>query len=110
MVPKEPTDIPAAVKAAKDADLIILAVGGRSSWSGERTEGEGSDTANVDLQLTLASATLLFYRAQPYARASFARCFALMTSIIPITLEPTGLMPQNARTFFSRLFRLCARK
>jgi beta-xylosidase len=49
VVPSEPTDIPAAVAAARDADVVILAVGGRSSWSGGRTEGEGSDTANIDL-------------------------------------------------------------
>jgi beta-xylosidase len=49
VVPKEPTDIPAAVVAARNADIVILAVGGRSAWSHERTEGEGSDTANKDL-------------------------------------------------------------
>jgi beta-xylosidase len=49
VVPSEPTDIAAAVAAARDADVVILAIGGRSSWSGRRTEGEGSDTANVDL-------------------------------------------------------------
>jgi beta-xylosidase len=49
VVPSEPTDIPAAVAAARNADVVILAVGGRSSWSGIRTEGEGSDTANKDL-------------------------------------------------------------
>jgi beta-glucosidase len=49
VTPSEPTDIPAAVAAARDADVVILAVGGRSGWSNERTEGEGSDTANKDL-------------------------------------------------------------
>jgi beta-xylosidase len=49
VIPKEPTDIPAAVAAARNADVVILAVGGRSAWSNERTEGEGSDTANKDL-------------------------------------------------------------
>ena len=49
VVPKEPTDIPAAVAAARNADVVILSVGGRSAWSNERTEGEGSDTANKDL-------------------------------------------------------------
>jgi beta-xylosidase len=41
VVPSEPTDIPAAVAAARNSDLVILAVGGRSAWSNERTEGEG---------------------------------------------------------------------
>jgi beta-xylosidase len=49
VIPKEPTDIPAAVAAARNADVVILAVGGRSAWSDERTEGEGSDAANKDL-------------------------------------------------------------
>lgn len=49
VVPSEPTDIAAAVAAARNADVVILAVGGRSAWSNERTEGEGSDTANKDL-------------------------------------------------------------
>lgn len=49
VAPKEPTDIAAAVAAARKADVVILAIGGRSAWSGERTEGEGSDTANKDL-------------------------------------------------------------
>jgi beta-glucosidase len=44
-----PTDIPAAVAAARNADVVILAVGGKSAWSNERTEGESSDTANKDL-------------------------------------------------------------
>jgi SET domain-containing protein len=39
VVPKEPTDIPAAVAVAQTAD-VLLAVGGRSAWSDERTEGE----------------------------------------------------------------------
>jgi beta-glucosidase len=49
VVPSEPIDIPAAVAAARNVDVVILAVGGRSAWSDERTEGEGSDTANKDL-------------------------------------------------------------
>ena len=49
VAPTEPADIPPAVAAARQADVVILAVGGRSSWSGERTEGEGSDTADIAL-------------------------------------------------------------
>jgi Glycosyl hydrolase family 3 C-terminal domain len=42
VVPSEPTDIPAAVAAAKAADVVILFVGGRAAWAGkDRTEGEG---------------------------------------------------------------------
>jgi hypothetical protein len=49
VVPSEPTDIPAIVATARNADVVILAVGARSAWSNECTEGEGSDTANKDL-------------------------------------------------------------
>jgi beta-xylosidase len=50
VTPSQPTDIPAAVAAAREADVVILAVGGQSSWaSNDRTEGEGVDTANIDL-------------------------------------------------------------
>jgi beta-xylosidase len=49
LIPTQPTDIPAAVAAVRNADVVILAVGGRSAWSNERTEGESSDTANKDL-------------------------------------------------------------
>ncbi|WP_018636542.1 glycoside hydrolase family 3 N-terminal domain-containing protein [Parafrankia elaeagni] len=47
---EEPADIPAAVAAAADADVVILALGGRAGWFTPRiTEGEGCDTANIDL-------------------------------------------------------------
>jgi beta-xylosidase len=46
----QPTDIPAAVAAAQLADVVILYVGGKSAWFGaDVTEGEGRDTANIDL-------------------------------------------------------------
>ncbi|MGA7147842.1 MAG: glycoside hydrolase family 3 N-terminal domain-containing protein [Microbacterium sp.] len=44
------SDLAAAVDAARSADLTVLALGGSSQWfSGERTEGEASDTADIDL-------------------------------------------------------------
>ena len=49
VIPKEPTAIPAAVSAARNADVVILAVGGRSAWSTSERKGESSDTANKDL-------------------------------------------------------------
>ena len=61
VVPSQPTDIPAAVAAAREADVVILAVGGHAAWFGNRTEGEGSDTANIDLpaqQVQLINAVL----------------------------------------------------
>ncbi|MEV7608544.1 glycoside hydrolase family 3 N-terminal domain-containing protein [Microbacterium sp. NPDC089320] len=39
-----------AVAAAKDSDVVVLALGGASLWfNGERTEGEGSDSADIAL-------------------------------------------------------------
>jgi beta-xylosidase len=50
VVPSQPADIAAAVAAAKSADVVILHVGGKAGWAGnDLTEGEGSDTANIDL-------------------------------------------------------------
>ena len=46
----EPHDIDAAVAAAADADVVIAAFGGRGGWFfGATTEGEGSDSADIDL-------------------------------------------------------------
>lgn len=42
--------IDAAVEAARDADIVVLALGGLARWFfSERTEGEGADTAHVGL-------------------------------------------------------------
>ena len=42
--------IPAAVEAARGADVIILALGGLARWFfAERTEGEGADTSDLRL-------------------------------------------------------------
>ena len=46
----EPSDIAAAVAAAENADVVVLALGGRPGWFGAAmTEGEGSDRADIDL-------------------------------------------------------------
>jgi beta-glucosidase len=51
-----------AVAAAEQADVTVLALGGASLWfNGERTEGEGSDSADIGLpaaQVRLAEAVL----------------------------------------------------
>jgi beta-glucosidase len=50
IMPSAPTDIPAAVAAAREADAVILYIGGHAAWAGkDRTEGEGTDSANIDL-------------------------------------------------------------
>lgn len=47
---EDETDYDAAVTAARTADVVILALGGRPGWFGARlTEGEGSDRADVGL-------------------------------------------------------------
>jgi beta-glucosidase len=48
--PDDPCDIDAAVAAARDADVVIAAIGGRGGWFGTRiTEGEGTDIARIEL-------------------------------------------------------------
>jgi len=41
--------IPEAVAAAQQADVVIVIVGGKCGWLGSGTEGEGGDTASIDL-------------------------------------------------------------
>jgi beta-glucosidase len=43
------TGFDAAVAAAKDADVVILTLGGKYGWGSSCTSGEGIDTANVGL-------------------------------------------------------------
>ncbi|MEU8240964.1 glycoside hydrolase family 3 N-terminal domain-containing protein [Actinoplanes missouriensis] len=48
--PDDPQDLDAAVALAKDADVVILAIGGQAGWFGTRvTEGEGADAARLEL-------------------------------------------------------------
>ena len=50
VMPAQPSNIPAAVAAAKEADVVILYVGGKAGWYGDDcTEKEGGDTANIEL-------------------------------------------------------------
>jgi beta-glucosidase len=55
-----PEALARAVAAARDAEIAVLALGGASLWfHGERTEGEGSDNADISLpaaQVRLAEA------------------------------------------------------
>ncbi|WP_432995502.1 glycoside hydrolase family 3 N-terminal domain-containing protein [Dactylosporangium sp. CA-233914] len=45
-----PDELERAVAAARAADVAVLALGGASLWfNGERTEGEGSDSADIAL-------------------------------------------------------------
>lgn len=48
--PSDPQDLEAAVALAKDADIVILAIGGKAGWwASGITEGEGTDVARVEL-------------------------------------------------------------
>jgi len=50
VIESDPQDMYAAVRAAADADVVILALGGRSgAFAGKMTEGEGIDSASIDL-------------------------------------------------------------
>jgi len=43
-------DFERAIAAARDADIVVLAVGGASAWFvGDRTEGEASDSLSIEL-------------------------------------------------------------
>lgn len=77
--PDDPEDVPAAVDAAREADVVILAIGGRAGWHGtDITEGEGTDIARIELppaQVELVRAVAatgtpniaVVYQGRPYA-------------------------------------------
>ncbi|MEV4264027.1 glycoside hydrolase family 3 N-terminal domain-containing protein [Kribbella sp. NPDC049584] len=48
--PLDPDAVERAVAVAREADVVVLALGGASLWfNGERTEGEASDSADIAL-------------------------------------------------------------
>lgn len=77
--PDDPRDLDAAVAAARAADVVIAAIGGRGGWFGTRiTEGEGTDIARIELpaaQVELVRAVAatgtpvvgVVYQGRPYA-------------------------------------------
>jgi len=79
--PGDRADIGAAVAAARDADVVIAAIGGRGGWFGHRiTEGEGTDIARIELpaaQVELVRAVAatgtpvvgVVYQGRPYGLA-----------------------------------------
>ena len=105
----EPADIAAAVEAAREADIVILALGGRPGWFGQAlTEGEGSDRADVELpsvQVELARA--LAGIGVPVVGVVFTgRPFALeaLDDVLPAVLYPfyggQAAMPAVAEALF----------
>ncbi|MCL1898907.1 MAG: glycoside hydrolase family 3 C-terminal domain-containing protein [Promicromonosporaceae bacterium] len=94
--PDDPQDIAAAVAAAKKADVVVLAVGGRCGWFGTRiTEGEGTDMATIELpehQVALARAVAatgkplvaVVHQGRPYALTPIADlCAAILVAYYP---------------------------
>jgi len=86
----------AALQAAADAEVIVLALGGRSAaFQGRATEGEGSDSATLELpqaqrELVFAAAKLgkpviaVLYAGKPYALAELEpHLDAIITDYIP---------------------------
>jgi beta-xylosidase len=109
VLPSNPSEIPAAVTAARDADLVILYIGGKAGWYGDDlTEKEGGDTANIDLppqQVELVKAVIdlgkptvavvAFGRPQGSRRSSTAcRPFSPPTMADP-TREPRSPTPSS---------------
>lgn len=108
VTPAEPVDISAAVAAARDADAVIVAVGGRSSWSGARTEGEGSDTADIALppqQVALIEAVSALGRPT-VAVLSMGRPYALGGVIdeLPAVLTAYLAGPQQGTAIADAIF------
>lgn len=74
----EPQDIAAAAALAAEADVVVLALGGRSAaFSGRATEGEGSDSATMglpsaqvrllaDVAATGTPVVVVLYAGKPY--------------------------------------------
>jgi beta-xylosidase len=88
-------DIAAAVAAARDADVCVLALGDRSGLFGRGTSGEGCDAATLDLpgrqaelaREVLATGTptvLVLVTGRPYALAGLAdRAAAVVQAFLP---------------------------
>jgi beta-glucosidase len=93
VLPSNPSDIPAAVAAARDADVVILYIGGKAGWYGDDlTEKEGGDTANIDLppqQVELVNAVTDLGKPT-VAVVSFGRPQGLMPVIDRLPAVLTG--------------------
>lgn len=92
----EEGELSAALECARDADVVVLAIGGRSAaFAGRATEGEGSDSATIEIpasqrRLVGEVAALgkpviaVVYAGKPYALAEIdAQVDAIVTAYIP---------------------------
>lgn len=87
--------IPAAVRTAKDADLVVLAVGDLAALFGRGTSGEGCDTEDLRLpglqgelvEAVLRAGTpvvLVAVTGRPYALGAYVeRCAAVVQAFMP---------------------------
>lgn len=58
-------DFDAAVRAAQEADVVIMALGGRNGWGLHCTSGEGADSTNVGLPGCQDLLLMKVYEANP---------------------------------------------
>ncbi len=115
----EPHDIQTAVDAARGADVVVLALGGRAGWFGDaQTEGEGSDQSDIDLpaiQVELARAVAatgvavvaVVFTGRPFALTRLrqhvptivlapyggAHAAAAVAEVLLGTVNPSGRLP-----------------
>lgn len=64
-VDPEKTDFDAAVQAARDADIVVMAVGGRNGWGMYNTSGEGADRSDFGLPGVQEALLKTVYAANP---------------------------------------------
>ncbi|MFG2429659.1 glycoside hydrolase family 3 N-terminal domain-containing protein [Streptomyces sp. NPDC048590] len=92
---EDASGLPAAVRAARGADLALVVVGDRSGMFGNGTSGEGCDAPDLALPgvqerlveevlATGVPVVLLVVSGRPYALGAFAdRCAAVVQSFMP---------------------------
>ncbi|SDD53057.1 beta-glucosidase [Sanguibacter gelidistatuariae] len=92
---RDSSGIAAAVRAAEDAELVVLAVGDLAALFGRGTSGEGCDVEDLRLpglqddlvEAVLATGTpvvLVAVTGRPYALGAYAdRCAALVQAFMP---------------------------
>ncbi|MCM1236586.1 MAG: glycoside hydrolase family 3 C-terminal domain-containing protein, partial [Ruminococcus flavefaciens] len=75
-------DFELAVQAAKDADIIIMTLGGRNGWGTYCTSGEGIDTTNIGLPGCQEELLHRVYEANPNMILVHTDCRPVVSSWI----------------------------
>ncbi|MDW8803603.1 glycoside hydrolase family 3 N-terminal domain-containing protein [Streptomyces scabiei] len=94
--PLGPGALERAVDAARQSDVVVLALGGASLWfTGERTEGEASDSADISLPLAQgALAEAVAATGKPIVAVLFqGRAYALPEAVrdaAAVVMAPYG--------------------